>query len=1230
MAASMIAAESAIGRSANTSPAHSRPESTTTFGRVGGNHSTISAEQTHNTSSFSGSGEAASASLRDASLSAVGSGSLNSRVSSGNPTQLARVPKSSTTSDDSKWGANFWVTLLEPQTQTPFFACPATGEVSWDPPVGHFVLPPSEDGEWWELCDESRGGIPYYYHTKTNETVWEKPDVGFVIPFGILQNTALGRSVSLKDMNRLSQVLENFAPGADNVERRASVRRQTRDNSTNANNITNHHNSNNVLIPRVTSGDGAEFADAANRQQMVQLQQMQHQQQHYQRPRSATTTGHRPGKAYNTANNNTSTNGNNAGQTIPNGKTVRRAVSGDLHNQHQYQHQHQQAQSYGNRGYAPPGRDSYGYASGHQHHVVLPPIPGSPYATDSSSPPTPSRRSISNPVPGPGSPGAERDSAEGKPDGKGKGKEREDPFGNGQDGGQGGEARMNGNGQQQPVTSTPPRVRNGYGQQQQQQQQQQYVPHRSPVLPQSLDAAAEMLAYHGQQQQQQHLQQQQQQQLQYQQQQQHSPTLKGSGPPPKIAAKPRNLQMSAPAPGSPSQVQRSPVMSGQQFHYPEQQQQQQGPGSPQTQTQTQRSSRQHIEFNLTVDMSRVHPTNTNDAYSPGPVSSTPLKTRSAGALGSPGGRIVGVGMGEGSGADMSWLNMPPAPSAGMSVSMSMPNSPAGRRHNGVGMGSMGTTPSPESPSKPRKSLSGPGANGTGVTTKNISGPMLNMDVSRQMDPVKRSEGRPILVEPRRRVDSYKSDRKSESSSLTGHRVLPDDLASDIQQFVQADFARQYFSTHRTGFIFRRRVPVEQLMMWQKTPLTSPLLVLNKTLQKDAVKIFKVIQRIMGDRERDRPVGVRVPSETHLSSSLAGTSMYNNGSTTSLPSGVVGVLEEERWVLGEGLLHGELRDEIYCQLVKQLTGNPSPESLFRGWQFLCVLLVTFPPSKNFEAYLRTFMQQRTVQTEGRVDVMAKYCLQRLSIIAKKGPRGKPPTIAEIETASDAAFNPSTFGESLDAVFRLQERTYGHLQIPIILPFLADGILALGGTKSEGIFRIPGDGDLVSELKLRIERGYYNLEDIDDPHVPASLLKLWLRELCDPLVPDELYNDCVACSKDPDACVQMIARLPTANRRVVLFVISFLQLFLDDRVQGVTKMTSANLALVMAPNLLRCNSDSMTVVFTNAQYEQTFVHNLLLHLKCNKVDPDYVPKHGLGAVAPADASPRLSKSRNRRPR
>jgi hypothetical protein len=130
-----------------------------------------------------------------------------------------------------------------------------------------------------------------------------------------------------------------------------------------------------------------------------------------------------------------------------------------------------------------------------------------------------------------------------------------------------------------------------------------------------------------------------------------------------------------------------------------------------------------------------------------------------------------------------------------------------------------------------------------------------------------------------------------------------------------------------------------------------------------------------------------------------------------------LLEEQRSVLAEGISHGDLRDEIYCQVMKQLNVNPSPyacprflhytkthhifsESVFKGWQFLCVLLVTFPPSKNFEPSLRAFIQQHTsaAHSQGRIDVIAKHCLKRLEHVSKKGPRGKPPTIAEIESAS----------------------------------------------------------------------------------------------------------------------------------------------------------------------------------------------------------------------------------------
>jgi hypothetical protein len=264
-------------------------------------------------------------------------------------------------------------------------------------------------------------------------------------------------------------------------------------------------------------------------------------------------------------------------------------------------------------------------------------------------------------------------------------------------------------------------------------------------------------------------------------------------------------------------------------------------------------------------------------------------------------------------------------------------------------------------------------------------------------------------------------------------------------------------------------------------------------------------------------------------------------------------------------------------------------VFKGWQLLCVLLVTFPPSKNLEVSLRSFMRERTTQKTGRIDVMARYCIGKLSVIAKKGPRGKPLTPQEIEIASDAAFNPSTFGESLGTIFTMQARTYPAAKVPIVLPFLSDGILALGGLKAEGIFRVPGESDIVADLRARIDRGYYTLEGIDDPHVPAALFKLWLRELQEPLIPDALYDACVAAAAtaaedgDPEGVVRLVREcLPPVNRRVLLFVVSFLQMFLADHVAATTKMTAPNLALVFAPNILRCASESMAVVFANARW------------------------------------------------
>ncbi|KAG9316206.1 hypothetical protein JVU11DRAFT_2232 [Chiua virens] len=870
--------------------------------------------------------------------------------------------------DSSTWGANFWVTLVDPQTISTFFACPATGQVSWDPPVGTFVLPPNEDGEWWELSDESRGGIPYYYQTKTGETVWERPD-GFYVkhPLVLVHGLYSHQCISKQLLVVVSRKL------AYGKKRRRMARSRC---------LTTQVIAEPGPIPAVlTRIPAMSYLDRATQIYKHELHIHQHEVRLVGSRRQASAS---PSKKQ---------------QQPP---PVRRSVTNDYQGQSN-------------------GSTTRGWSNG--LHTNLPPIPASPYASEPSTPA--SHKSIS------------LSSANGKSSPKEE-KQRHKGVSNGT--------------MTDSEDGSPSRSRS---------KSSSYIPYRSPA-PQSLNAAVEMLSL---------------------------------------------------------------------------------------------SERKTASEN-------GHPT----VLRPGAAESKPRPSTS---------------------------------SSGSKYREKRDVTQSPKSIHSAHGGAFWMTRSTSTP---------PTVNG-----KTISSPIPNEEASLDMSPLKsRSARKPIPVASSDSLLPTQHRNPTATLASGTYPVLPHDLASDIQQFVESDYARQYFSTHRTGFIFRRKVPVAQMMTWQKTPLTSPLLTLNRSLKTDAVKIFKVIQHIMGDREREKPAGIPV----------------HNGSTSSLLGNSMGLLEEERWLLGEGLAHGELRDEIYCQLMKQLSGNPNPESVFKGWQMLCVLLIAFPPSKNFETYLRSFILQRISQSEGRVDVIAKHCLRRLTAISKKGPRGKPPSVAEIETASDAAFNPSTFGESLDAVMRLQERNYPNEKIPIILPFLADGILALGGTRCEGIFRVPGDGDLVSELKIRIDRGYYTLENVDDPHVLASLLKLWLRELLDPLVPEELYNDCITAASEPTSCIAIVRRLPTINRRVVLFIISFLQLFLEEKVLANTKMTAANMALVMAPNLLRCNSDSMKIVFTNSQFEQVFVYNLLLHLNCSEIDESYVPVHGRGASLPSPPKPRTSKSRNRR--
>ena len=63
-------------------------------------------------------------------------------------------------------------------------------------------------------------------------------------------------------------------------------------------------------------------------------------------------------------------------------------------------------------------------------------------------------------------------------------------------------------------------------------------------------------------------------------------------------------------------------------------------------------------------------------------------------------------------------------------------------------------------------------------------------------------------------------------------------------------------------------------------------------------------------------------------------------------------------------------------------------------------------------------------------------------------------------------------------------------------------ALNGLSTEGIFRIPADYDEVTMVKCRYDQ--WEPGQASDAHVPAALLKQWLRELYIPLIPGNIIT------------------------------------------------------------------------------------------------------------------------------
>uniref|UniRef100_A0A8C4DK70 Myosin VIIBb n=1 Tax=Dicentrarchus labrax TaxID=13489 RepID=A0A8C4DK70_DICLA len=156
----------------------------------------------------------------------------------------------------------------------------------------------------------------------------------------------------------------------------------------------------------------------------------------------------------------------------------------------------------------------------------------------------------------------------------------------------------------------------------------------------------------------------------------------------------------------------------------------------------------------------------------------------------------------------------------------------------------------------------------------------------------------------------------------------------------------------------------------------------------------IIMRFMGDL----PEPKSPDTVSHVSSTISRLTHRQNRRLSNLvgldqgPSldRPLSAQEKLNIIIGYALSRRDIRDEIYCQICKQLVNNKNRKSRMQGWNLLSICLGIFPPTDLFMKYLESFVRKGP-------SGYGEYCSERLRRILANGERKELPCWIELQAA-----------------------------------------------------------------------------------------------------------------------------------------------------------------------------------------------------------------------------------------